>query len=98
MQCFDTIVDVSQGQRALALDPNRDSIAGCAERNLPADGGGSILRPVLVAAERPLDAVQAQNARLQPVVLAVVLAELLHVEILEAVPFFWLRRPGIVFP
>src|SRR5439155_18003511 len=95
----DAIVDVAERARLLAITPDVD--LRCARElrrgDLAADRGRRLFASAAPRAERTEDVVEARNARLDRVVLAVVRAQPLRDQLLPAVGVLRLRRIRIVF-
>src|SRR5262245_32590454 len=96
MDTLDAIVDIHERARLLAISPNLDLAGISSACDLPAHRSRRLLATAIIGAQRAIHVVEAHDARRQAVVLGIVLAELLRVELFEAVPFLGLRRPRVL--
>ena len=97
VDALDAVVDVAERAGLLAVSPDLDlGVAGqLGDGDLAAQGGRGLLAAAVPGAERAEDVVEADGAGVEPVVLAVVLAEALDDELFPAVGVLGLGGIGV---
>ena len=106
VDALDAVIDVHERAGLLAVAPDLDlriaagvALAAAEELGvgrLPAHRGGGLLAAALPRALLAVDVVEADGARLDPVLLAVVIGELLGDQLLPAVGVLRLRGVGVL--
>src|ERR1700692_4472771 len=84
-QSFHAIVPIHKRAGLPAVTPILDLISTLGQGDLPGDGCRSLFFSTVIGTERAINIVEADNARLKPRVLIVVMAKLLGKELLPAV-------------
>ncbi len=96
-QAFDAIVHVHVGTGLLAVAPDLDGAAVFSLGNFARDGCRRLFLAAVVGAERPVDVVEAHDARLELVVVVVVAAEFFGEQLFPAVTWLGIGRIRVFF-
>ena len=96
-QALHAVVDVHEGAGLLAVAPDFDLAAVRGQRDLAGDGGRRLFLAAVVGAQRAVDVVEAHDAGLEAVIVAVVTAQFLGEELLPAIAGLGIGRIGVLF-
>src|SRR5262249_17864254 len=91
MDALHAIVDIHERAGLLSISPDLYLVGISSVRDLAAHRRRRLLAAAIVGAQRAVHIVETYDTRRQTIILRVVLAELLRIELLEAVTFFRLR-------
>merc|ERR1711871_290807 len=89
-----TVVDEAERACLLAISPHLQLGVGC--QHLAAEGSRGLFASALPGSPWPVDVVETSNAHSEAEVLRVVLADLLSIQLLQAVAVLGGGRPGIL--
>src|SRR5262249_34830197 len=84
-QSFNAVIDIHEGSRLFAVAPDFDLTAVFGKSHFAADRSGRFLFATFVCTERTVNVVRPNHARLESVILVIVMAHLLGKELFPAI-------------